>query len=455
MNPQLKSQYHCRDARELSTILPDDSIDVTITSPPYGSLKDYGSSKQIGIKQSYDEYLVSLENVFGQVFASTKQTGSLWVIADTFKYRSKIKLLPFDLIHILERVGWKLCDIIIWNKTKTLPWSRKGQLRNVFEYILFFSKGETFKYYVERVKETENLKQWWVKFPERYNPFGKAPTNLWTFPIPVQGSFGNGDLRHACPFPAELVERILLLTSDPEDCVLDPFAGSGVVLARAHWMGRKYVGFDVNSQYVKQFYRLVKDRKSKLNGKARDYLSLDRKRASLADQILKLRQVKFPKALFSLLCGELEQAVSKEIQAIVSVSSPLTGTRKPHQLGKLMIYILYTGTLDCKQVEQKAKALIERRPLSKYGLVAEVHVKRMNSFLQTERGILLGERSLFAYTEGRTNITEGEVKLVDWLAEERKPWTKVPPILSSVEVRQPVIQTWQPTDAQASEEGQQ
>ena len=163
MSPKLKSRYHCRDARELSSILHRECIDVTITSPPYWALKDYGASKQIGTKQSYEDYLLSLQNIFRQIFANTKQSGSLWVIADTFKHRSKIKLLPFELVNILEPVGWKLCDIIIWNKTKTLPWSRKAQLRNIFEYILFFTKSGSFKYYLDRVKEPEHLKQWWVK----------------------------------------------------------------------------------------------------------------------------------------------------------------------------------------------------------------------------------------------------------------------------------------------------
>ena len=75
-------------------MVPNNSIDVTITSPPYGPLKDYGSDRQIGRGQSYEEFLVSLSLIFTQIFICTRKTGSLWVVADTFKDNSKIRLLP-------------------------------------------------------------------------------------------------------------------------------------------------------------------------------------------------------------------------------------------------------------------------------------------------------------------------------------------------------------------------
>ena len=167
MITEVDSQYICHDARDLSSISKENDIDVTITSPPYGHLKDYGSSKQIGRGQSYEEYLDSLVTIFGQIYQFTRDTGSLWVVVDTFKSKSKIKLLPFDLSSRLEKIGWILRDIIIWDKTKTLPWSRRGQLRNVFEYILFFTKTEKYKYHIERIKETEALEECWVRYPER------------------------------------------------------------------------------------------------------------------------------------------------------------------------------------------------------------------------------------------------------------------------------------------------
>src|SRR5205823_10077649 len=144
--------------------------------------------------QSYEKYLESLLRILSALLAKTKESGSLWLVADTFKGKS-LHLFPFDVAARLQGVGWKLRDVIIWNKTKTLPWSRPGQLRRVFEYILFFTKLEGFKYFITRIKEPDNLKEWWVRYPERYSPEGRVPTTIWTFPIPVQGSWSKNGFR--------------------------------------------------------------------------------------------------------------------------------------------------------------------------------------------------------------------------------------------------------------------
>ncbi len=154
-------------------------------------------------------------------------------------------MLPFELAQEAEACGWILRDVIVWEKDKTRPWSSRGRLRNSFEYVLFFVKSSRFKYYVERLREPLALKRWWVRYPERYNPEGKAPSNVWRAAIPVQGSWANTAIQHACPLPPDLVERMLLLSTDLGDVVLDPFAGSGVVVAEAERLRRRGVGVEL------------------------------------------------------------------------------------------------------------------------------------------------------------------------------------------------------------------
>lgn len=293
------------------------------------------------------------------------------------------------------------------------------------------------------------MKEWWVRYPERYSPEGKVPTNIWIFPIPVQGSFSKNNFHHACPFPRELIERILLLTTDAGDCVLDPFAGSGIVLAQAYWMQRQYVGLDVNQKYVKQFYKHVK-RSIGHDWKKLQIIHshLDSKRHILAKQILKLREVKFPKALFNLLKLTEKRFTFNEIQGIVTIYDSLNGRRKRHELARAIIYILCDGKLNYKQIERKAMGLIKKPPLSKYGIVPEIHVTPWTSFLQTEWGVLIGERNLFLYTNGVTYMVNGKVKLSDWLSRQRKFWKRVPPILTNIEVHQPIIRTWKPKNGE-------
>ena len=241
------------DARKLAEIIPDGVIDVTITSPPYFDMKDYGYKEQIGFGQSYEQYLEDLVVVFNGVYRCTKDNGSLWVIIDTLRHNGEMKLIPFDFVNKITPIGWKLQEIIIWKKDKTVPWTHAGQMRNAFEYILLFSKGDKFRFNIERIKETDELKKWWVKYPERYHPKGRTPEDVWEFPIPVQGSWGSNYVRHFCPLPEDLIERILKITTDEGDLVFDPFAGSGAVLSKADFMRRRYVGTEMNPVYIEMF----------------------------------------------------------------------------------------------------------------------------------------------------------------------------------------------------------
>src|SRR4051794_37207512 len=106
----LKSEVFLGDARKLVEHVGRRMVDVTITSPPYYDMKDYGHEDQIGFGQSYDEYLQDLQEIFRGVFDVTKSTGSLWVVIDTFKRDGVVVPLPFDFAAKMKEIGWKLQD---------------------------------------------------------------------------------------------------------------------------------------------------------------------------------------------------------------------------------------------------------------------------------------------------------------------------------------------------------
>lgn len=261
LKPSQLNKYHIADARQLRQLFGSERafVDTTITSPPYWNIKDYGRARQIGFGQSYERYLGDIEAVFAYLYEVTKNSGSLWIISDTLKEDGELRLLPFDIAARLKRVGWILQDVVIWQKDRTLPWSHQGKLRNIFEYVSLFTKTRKFKYRVDRVRDISDLKNYWIDYPERYNPAGRAPARTWHVPIPRQGSWGEAGnfVRHACPLPSALVERMIKLTSDPGDLVFDPFAGSGAVLATAAGLGRSFLGVDLNSDYRGMFLRTV------------------------------------------------------------------------------------------------------------------------------------------------------------------------------------------------------
>lgn len=98
------------------------------------------------------------------------------------------------------------------------------------------------------------MKKWWIRYPERYNPKGKAPDEIWDYGIPIQGSWGNGYVKHFCPLPTDMIGNMIQLTSDEGDVILDPFAGTGSVLVQAAYMNRKYVGSELNREYINMFH---------------------------------------------------------------------------------------------------------------------------------------------------------------------------------------------------------
>jgi len=413
-----KSDIYNIDARNIGEFIDSPIVKSTITSPPYFNLKDYGSKRQIGFGQSYTEYLHDLEKVFSEVYKVTKKNGTLWVILDTFRRNGEVIPLPFDCANVLKKIGWKLQDIIIWSKERTVPWAHKGQSRSVFEYILFFSKADEFSYHVDRIRDYENLKRWWIKYPERYNPLGKNLEEVWKFDIPTQGSWGNGYVKHFCPLPEGLVQRIINLTTNEGDVVLDPFAGSGTVPAQAKFMNRKYLGFELNKSYIKLFNKYVdaKGPEKKLEHKRQKAKKVNQE--LFKELIINLRILKYARVLrLQLLKNEI---YIKKILVKKAKKAP-SGKNK-------LVVVNYTFLME-KEIKKDAlqsqiAQCISEPPLSKFG------IEPLFQFYYNEVGFTksLPTGPLFVYTEKETNYFLSSLKEA---RETKKNWVYV----SDIKVR--------------------
>ena len=215
------------DCREFLKSVPAESVDCVITSPPYGEMKNYGSSIQIGFGQrTTEEYLPDLQQVFTELYRVSAKGAALWVVLDTWKSNGDTIPLPWEVSARARASGWSFHDFIVWDKGRSLPWSHRGRFRGVCEYILLLGKGRLKTFNLRAVRETSDLAAYWVKYPERYHPDGKAPSDLWHFQIPTQGSWAPSARRHFCPFPTGLVERMVEISSNEGEIVLDPFAGN-------------------------------------------------------------------------------------------------------------------------------------------------------------------------------------------------------------------------------------
>lgn len=303
------------DSRKISETLDKAfQIQTTITSPPYFDMKDYGVDGQVGYGQKYEDYLDDLKLIFKQVLHQTKDDGTLWIIIDTFKRNHNIVPLPFDLTAKLQQVGWLLQDVIIWKKDKTVPWSNNGFTQRKFEYILLFSKNPIFKNNKDKIRvyDTRQLKKWWVKYPERYNPRGKALDEIWEYPIPVQGSWGDKYIRHFCPLPKDMVSNMIQISTDEGDLVFDPFAGTGTVLSQSAYMNRKYVGFELNPSYIKQFESYLQNTLE--IGKS-EYTKMfeNQGQTEFEETILNLRALKYGR----LLVKKLQEETGTQVKVFV------------------------------------------------------------------------------------------------------------------------------------------
>jgi site-specific DNA-methyltransferase (cytosine-N4-specific) len=245
------------DAKVALPKLPDKSIQCCITSPPYWSLRDYQIAGQIGLEPTIDQFINRLVEVFSEVKRVLADDGVLWLnIGDTYTsgdrgYRAPDKknpvramtyrpdtpegLKPKDLIGIpwklafaLQRDGWYLRSDIIWNKPNCMPESVKDRPTRSHEYVFLFSKSERYFYDHEAIRE-EN---------------GRNRRTLWS--IPTQAFKG----AHFATFPPALVEPCILAGSRPGDFVLDPFFGSGTVGVVSNKLDRRYVGVELNPEYI-------------------------------------------------------------------------------------------------------------------------------------------------------------------------------------------------------------
>jgi len=252
------------DSRQM-TELPNNSVHLAITSPPYWQLKDYGTDNQIGFHDSYENYINNLNLVWKECYRTLHNGCRLCVnIGDQFAravYYGRYKVIPIreEIIKFCENVGFDYMGAIIWQKVTTsnttgggvqmgsYPYPRNGILKLDYEFILVFKKlGDA-------PKPTKEQKELSVMTAEEWN------TNFaghWNF----AGARQNG---HIAMFPEELPSRLIKMFSFVGETVLDPFLGSGTTTLVAKKLDRNSVGFEINPEFIP----LIKE---KLNVKQND-----------------------------------------------------------------------------------------------------------------------------------------------------------------------------------------
>ena len=255
------------DSRQMN-VLPDKSVHLIITSPPYWQLKDYGTYEQIGFNENYESYINNLNLVWKECHRVLHPGCRLCInIGDQFArsvYYGRYKVIPIrtEIIKFCETIGFDHMGTIIWQKVTTtnttggatimgsFPYPRNGILKIDYEFILIFKKLGT------APKPTAEQKKASVITKEEWNNFFSGH---WNF----AGVKQNG---HLAMFPEELPARLIKMFAFVGDTILDPFLGSGTTSLAARNLGRNSVGYEINAEYISKIKEKLNINQADLEG---------------------------------------------------------------------------------------------------------------------------------------------------------------------------------------------
>ncbi|MDR1888810.1 MAG: site-specific DNA-methyltransferase [Zoogloeaceae bacterium] len=232
------------DCLELLACLPDESMQLIVTSPPYNLGKSYER------KSALDKYLEWQDVVVAECIRVLRPEGSICWQVGNFVDSGAIVPLDIALYPSFARRGLKLRNRIIWHFEHGLHCSRRLSGRH--ETILWFTKTDQYLFDLDPIRVPQKYPgKKYFKGPKagQYscNPLGKNPGDVWVIPN-VKNNHVEKTV-HPCQFPIELVERLVLSMSRSEDWLLDPFAGVGSSLIAGIKHGRRAVGAELLPEY--------------------------------------------------------------------------------------------------------------------------------------------------------------------------------------------------------------
>ncbi len=218
--------------------IPEDSIDLIVTSPPYNVGIPYNSHDDTA---SYEEYLIWTEKWLRKAFQLMKDDGRMCLNIPLDKNKGGQQSVYADITTIAKRVGWKYHSTIIWNEGNISRRTAWGSWLSASAPYVIAPVETIVVLYKETWKKKKRGKSDITK-----EEFIEWTNGLWTFSGESKKKIG-----HPAPFPVELPKRCIKLFSYVGDSVLDPFLGSGSTVIAAHKLDRKAIGVEIDEKYFK------------------------------------------------------------------------------------------------------------------------------------------------------------------------------------------------------------
>ena len=249
------NQIVCGNNSDILPKLDPESVDITVTSPPYRNAIDYS----LHVKHSNDptknyrgklaitvqDYISDMAQTFDKIYDVTKDGGYCCIIIGNEINKGTLEPLPALLVSKMYERGWSLHEEIIWHKVTgganragsfvQYPYPSYFRANIMHEVILVMRKGKNRLRKIEHAFANMNQDITWKEIVN----------SVWHIaPVPP------GFLKHPCPYPEEIPYRLLNLYSNEGDLVLDPFNGAGQTTKVAKYLKRKFYGIDIQQTYV-------------------------------------------------------------------------------------------------------------------------------------------------------------------------------------------------------------
>jgi adenine-specific DNA-methyltransferase len=244
-NPRADAVLFHGKCEDLLGTMPDASVQLVVTSPPYNIGKAYERRQPLGA------YVEAQRTIIGEAVRVTRDGGSIcWQVGN---HVDKGEVVPLDIVlyPIFKEFGLRLRNRIIWTYEHGLHASRRFSGRH--ETVLWFTKGNTYYFDLDPLRVPQKYpKKRYYRGPRvgqlSCNPLGKNPSDVWVIPN-VKWNHVEKTI-HPCQFPVELVERLVLALTRPGDAVLDPFGGVGSAVVAAVLNGRRGIMAETVADYV-------------------------------------------------------------------------------------------------------------------------------------------------------------------------------------------------------------
>jgi adenine-specific DNA-methyltransferase len=236
----------CSDNLNFMRTIPDGTMKLIVTSPPYNIGKKYEK------RTSLERYLSEQAKTIAECVRVLHPEGSLcWQVGNYISTDGEVVPLDMVLYPLFKQHGLKLRNRIVWHFEHGLHCTKRFSGR--YETILWFTKGDIYTYNLDPVRVPSKYPgKKYFKGPKAgqlsCNPLGKNPGDVWIIPNVKSNHCEKTD--HPCQFPVELIERLVLSMTDELDSVLDPYMGSGTSIIAAIKNNRVGFGCDTETKYV-------------------------------------------------------------------------------------------------------------------------------------------------------------------------------------------------------------